>query len=309
MFKKIVLLAFLLCCMFNFAQVVTKYQIKHLKLNTKYPHFGLSLSGANRIIFTSYALSKKGKVKKTFDGEGILRLYEGVITNDGDIKGIKPILIDAKANIESITSAVLSADGQLLYITTTYTNKNRPKGTFNKANFHIEVGEYKSGIGFTNFKVLPFCKPKFSYAHPALSPDGKSLYFTANVKGGRETTKGASDIFKVDILDATTYGPIKNLGSKVNSYSREIFPTFGADNTLYFASNKSNGKGGYDLYQSKINKDGTFGKAQALPKPINSKADDLSLVMLPNTSSGFIVSKREGGVGDSDIYYFKIIKE
>ncbi len=282
------------------------YKVKNLELNTKYAHFGVSLFSDNQVVFTSYQLTKKGKVKQSFDGQGILTVFKGTIAGDGNIQNVKEIKIDPKSNIESITSAVLSSNGKQIYITTTYTNKNRPKGTFNKANFHIEVGEYKAGIGFTNFKVLPFCKPRYSYAHPALSSDGKTLYFTANVRGGRETTKGASDIFKVDILGNNTFGKIENLGSKVNSYSREMFPSVSADGTLYFASNKSNGFGGYDLYRSKLNEDGTYAKAEKLPKPINSKEDDLSLVILPNDKAGFIVSKRKGGEGDDDIYYFTI---
>ncbi|PQV47325.1 WD40 repeat protein [Jejuia pallidilutea] len=307
MYRKLPILVLFLLCAQSFSQV-TKYHVKNLKLNTKYPHFGVNLCGDNKVLFTSYQLNKKGKVKKMFDGQGILTIYKGSVDSDGNIKNIEEVTIDPKANIESITSATLSLDEQQLYITTTYTNKSKPKGNFNKVNFHIEVGEYKAGIGYTNFKVLPFCNPKYSYAHPVFSLDGKTLYFTANVKGGRETTKGASDIFKVDVLQNNTFGKIKNLGARVNSYSKEMFPTISKENVLYFASNKSNGYGGFDLYKSKMNADGTFNKAEKLPKPINSSQDDLSLVMLPNGNSGFMVSKRKGGKGDDDIYYFTIIK-
>lgn len=303
--KKVMLALLFLVSTISFAQI-KKYKVRNLALNTKYPHFGTSLHGATHIIFTSYVFTKKGKVKKTFGGQGVLAIYKGIVTEDGNINNIKPIVIDPKTNIKSITSAALSPDGKKLYITTTYADDNMPKGNFNKANFHIQVGTYEAGLGFTNFKVLPFCKPRYSYAHPTLSADGKTLLFTANIRGGRETTKGASDIFKVAILEDHTYGKVKNLGSKVNSYSREMFPTMGVDNTLYFASNKPNGIGGYDLYKSTMQEDGTFSKAKILPKPLNSKADDLSLVMLPNGNSGFIVSKREGGQGDDDIYHFII---
>ncbi len=305
MIKKSLFVFLILFGVLGFSQAKI-YKVKNLELNTKYPHFGVSLFGDSQVVFTSYQLTKKGKVKQSFDGQGILTIFKGTITNDGNIQNIEEITIDPKSNIENITSAAVSSDGKQIYITTTYTNKNRPKGTFNKTNFHIEVGEFKAGIGFTNFKVLPFCIPRYSYAHPALSSDGKTLYFTANVRGGRETTKGASDIFKVDILENSTFGKIKNLGVKVNSYSREMFPFVSADGTLYFASNKSNGYGGYDLYKSKLNEDGTYAKAEKLPKPINSKEDDLSLIMLPNNAAGFIVSKRKGGEGDDDIYYFTV---
>lgn len=307
MIKQLPVILLFLFSVLSFSQV-TKFHVKNLELNTKYPHFAVNLYGENQVLFTSYQLNEKGKVKKTFDGQGILTIYKGTINSEGNINNIEEITIDPKANIESITSATLSLDGQQLYITTTYTSKNRPKGSYNEANFHIAVAEYRAGIGFTNFKVLPFCKPRYSYAHPAFSSDGKTMYFTANVRGGRETTKGASDIFKVEILQNNTFGKIKNLGLKVNSYSREMFPFMSKDNTLYFASDKPNGYGGYDLYKSKMNEDGTFSKAEKLPKPINSSEDDLSLVMLPNGNSGFIVSKRKGGEGEDDIYYLSLKK-
>lgn len=280
-------------------------EVKNLDINNAYPHFALMPTNNNQIIFTSYSLKKNGKVKKTFTGEGVLTVYKGSIGANGAINNIKEIKIDPEAELGSITSASLSLDGKRIYIMTTYTEKNKPKGKFNRANFHLEVGEFKQGVGYTNFKVLPFCKPRFSYAHPTLSANGKTLYFTANVRGGRQSTKGGADIFMVNILDDNTYGEIKNLGSKVNSYSREMFPVMASDNTLYFSSNKSNGFGGYDIYKSKKNPDGTFDKAEKLPKPFNSKEDDFSLLML-NRGSGFFISNREGGKGDNDIYYFSL---
>jgi Tol biopolymer transport system component len=153
--------------------------------------------------------------------------------------------------------------------------------------------------------VLSFCKLRFSYAHPTLSKDGKTLYFIANIRGGKETTKGGSDIFKVDVLGDNEYGDPKNLGSKVNSYSREMFPFISADNTLYFASNRPGGYGGFDIYKSAMDENGVFVKAKKLPKPLNSVKDDFSLITFDNGTSGFLVSKRPKGKGDDDIYYFK----
>ncbi|MEW4924756.1 hypothetical protein [Algibacter sp. 2305UL17-15] len=303
MLKSVLCISLLLLGSFGFSQD-PKYQVKNVNINNEYPHFGIMHTNGNQIVFTSYLLNRKGKVKVAFSGEGILTVYKGTINEEGDILNVAKIAIDPNAELGSITSATLSPDGNLIYITTAYTSKNRPKGDFNKANFHIEVGEFKTGVGFTNFKVLPFCKPRFSYAHPSLSADGKTLYFTANVKGGRETTKGGSDIFKVEVLENNTFGKIKNLGSRVNSYSREMFPTISADNTLYFSSNNSKGLGGYDIYKSKMKADGTFAKAEKLPKPFNSTKDDFSLIMFPDGTSGYFVSKRPKGQGDDDIYYF-----
>ncbi|MDD7884867.1 hypothetical protein [Flavivirga sp. 57AJ16] len=280
------------------------YSVTNVEINTKYPHFGLMKISDSKIIFTSYLLDKKKRLER-FEGKPILTIYQGDFLDGGRIVNVKPIEIDPKQHISHITSATMSPDGKRIYLATNYTRKNMPKGHFNEANFHIAVGEFKAGLGWTNFKVLPFCKLKYSYAHPALSKDGKTLYFTANIRGGKETTRGGSDIFKVNILDDGIYSEPKNLGSKINSYSRDMFPFISADNTLYFASNRPNGFGGFDIYKSTMNVDGTFEKAIKLPQPINSKQDDFCFIIDAENKTGYFSSKRSGGKGDDDIYYFQ----
>lgn len=282
------------------------YSINNVNINDEKPHFGLSVYQPNEVLFTSYLLNKNGKIKTYFD-QGILTVYTGVKDQTGNINNIKALQIDSKEDIFQITSAVFSPGKKRLYVTTNYINRqNKPKGDYKETNFHIEVAEYKNGIGWTNFKVLPFCKPRYSYAHPAISHDGKTMYFTANIRGGKETTKGTSDIFKVDIIGDDSYGQPKNLGSRVNSYSGEIFPFISRDNILYFASNRPNGMGGYDIYKSVLNADGTFGKAELLPEPINSNNDDTCFVIETTSTSGYFSSKRTTGKGGDDLYFFTL---
>ncbi|TWO31953.1 hypothetical protein E1J38_011265 [Seonamhaeicola sediminis] len=280
-----------------------EYTVTNIQLNDEFPHFGLMPLANGEVVLTTYILDKKGRIEY-LQGEPVFGVYRGIIDGAGSIQIINPIKIDSKQNKPHIISASISPDGASIYITVRYTNKNKPKGDFNMNNFHIEVGEYKQGLGWTNFKVLPFCKPRYSYAHPSLSKDGKTLYFTANLRGGKETTKGGSDIFKVDILENNTYSEPENLGSNVNSYSREMFPVIANDNTLYFASNRPGGYGGYDIYKSTMGKTGMFAKAEKLSKPLNSIKDDFSLITFDGCESGFLSSKRPNGKGDDDIYYF-----
>lgn len=295
-------LLFSLLSLSTFAQDQT-YNIVNLDLNNQFPHFGLMNVSANKILFTSNIVDKRGRARK-IQGFPILSIFQGEISEDREIINISQLPIDPKQNIVSITSAAMSPDGKSLYLTTRYTYKNKPKGNFNMENFHISVGEYDKVLGWTNFKVLPFCKLRFSYAHPTLSEDGKTLYFTANIKGGRESTKGGSDIFMVDILGNNQYGEPKNLGKNVNSYSREMFPVIANNNTLYFSSNRSGGYGAYDIYKSQLDENGVFTKAEKLPKPINSVRDDFSFIAADDGLSGYFVSKRVKGKGDDDVYYF-----
>ncbi|MDN3665728.1 TolB family protein [Algibacter miyuki] len=293
---------FMFLCGFSYGQT-NNFVIENLDINNENPHFGLMRVG-NNIMLTSFELDRKGKVKRVH-GEPKLMVLQGYLVGNDKIENLMPLQIDPKADVSKINSATLSADGKKIYISTVYTKKNKPKVPFKETNFHIEVGEFESGVGFTNFKVLDFCKPRFSYAHPALSSDGKTMYFTANIKGGKNTSKGASDIYKVDILEDGTYSEPLNLGLKVNSYSKEMFPYIADDNTLYFSSNRPNGFGGYDLYKSTMNSEGAFEKAVKLEEPLNSNKDDLSIIINADNVSGFLSSKRLGGKGDDDVYFFK----
>lgn len=284
-----------------FSQV--NYNVLNLKINDDRPHYSIKYTQNNKVIFTSYLLNKNGKIKNK-NGSPIITVFEGDIADHGEIVNEKPIEIDPKALIGHITSATFSHDGTRLFITTHHNAKDTTKGNFKATNFTIKVGEFEVGKGWTNFKVLPFCEAKYSYGHPAFSSDGKTLYFIANIRGGKNTTKGGSDIFKVDILENGTYSEPKNLGGQVNSYSREMFPFFSADNTLYFSSDRPNGFGGYDLYKSKRRDDGVFEKAEKMPKPINSVKDDFNFIVNKNNKTGYFSSKRLKGKGDDDIYFF-----
>jgi Tol biopolymer transport system component len=279
------------------------FTVVNLKMNNELPHFGLTLTPKNTVLFTSYLVNKKGKVKMN-GVDPILTLYEGQISSDGNIINIEQLPIDNSQDLNHITSGSLSPDGKRLYVATNYINiKNKPKGTYKETNFFIQAGEYQEGIGWTNFKTLPFCQPKYSYSHPNISPDGKWLYFISNIRGGNDNTRGPSDVFRVEIQDDGSFGKPENLGSNVNSYSREMFPFISADNILYFSSNKPNGVGGFDIYKAKMKDDGTFEKAEILPEPINSKESDVSFV-IDAKGNGFLASKRNGGQGDDDLYYF-----
>ncbi|WP_372756605.1 TolB family protein [Mariniflexile sp.] len=281
----------------GFSQV-ENYTVKSHEINTEYPHFGLMLLSDSKLIFTTYLLDRKDRLKR-LEGNPILAIFESDVDGFGGILNIKDIVIDSNEKINYITSATMSSNGKQLFITTTIDENN-----ITEDNFLIKVGEFKSGKGWTNFKTLPFCNPKYSYAHPSLSADGKTLYFTSNIRGGKETTRGGSDIFKVDVLGDNTFSEPQNLGSKVNSYSREMFPFMATDGTLYFASNRPNGFGGYDIYKCKKNAHGAFEKAEKLPEPINSDKDDFSFVINSKNTAGYFSSKREKGKGSDDVYFF-----
>jgi outer membrane protein OmpA-like peptidoglycan-associated protein len=82
---------------------------------------------------------------------------------------------------------------------------------------------------------------------PFISRDNQTLYFAANhMPGGM----GGFDIYITKRIGENEWTEPKNLGPAVNSKSDDLFfyvPN--NEDAVYFASNRSGGKGGYDLYR------------------------------------------------------------
>jgi outer membrane protein OmpA-like peptidoglycan-associated protein len=161
--------------------------------------------------------------------------------------------------------------------------------------FSSQWSEGKWGI------EVPFIhnNDNYSCAHPALSADSKTLYFSSDMPGGQ----GGMDIWKCN-WNGTSWDTPVNLGSEINTPGTEVFPSVIQDGTLYFASNGQPGLGGLDLYYS-IPKSETFSKPINMGSPINSSDDDFGICMKPDAMSGYFTSNRKSQGTDDDIYYFK----
>ncbi|TAE75070.1 MAG: hypothetical protein EAZ85_03230 [Bacteroidetes bacterium] len=129
---------------------------------------------------------------------------------------------------------------------------------------------------------------------PFIRPDGKRLYFVSNRKGGY----GGLDIWIADMKGAKITN-IRNAGKDVNTAGNEMFPFVSDDGVLYFSSDGHLGLGGLDMFSATVEK-GTI-KIKNLGVPINSNADDFSLVW-DTDSTGIMASNREGGKGGDDVY-------
>ncbi len=158
-----------------------------------------------------------------------------------------------------------------------------------------------SSASFSNIEDLPFNSDEYSTAHPALSPDGKYMYFASDMPGGF----GGMDLYVSEQGDGR-WGPPVNLGPKINTEGHEVFPFFGYDNLLYFASDGHVGMGGLDVYHvEKKEEDGfEWGEIVNIGAPINSRDDDFSYIINEEKTFGYFTSDREGGFGDDDIYSF-----
>ncbi|MBK7669546.1 MAG: PD40 domain-containing protein [Sphingobacteriaceae bacterium] len=161
----------------------------------------------------------------------------------------------------------------------------------------------KQGSGWAEPVKLPFNIDSVQFGHPALSADGKTVYFVSRMKGGF----GGADIWKT-VYDAkgNTWSLPINLGPQINGSNDEMYPYVSDDSkTLYFSSNSHPGMGGLDIFKSEIGADGKFTKApENLKVPLNSGADDFGIAFEGKKQRGYFSSNREGGKGSDDIWSF-----
>ena len=291
-------LLFLLIVTFGFSQS-EEVEVKKLKINNKLDHFAARVVNGE-VYFSSNLIRKNGRAISDKFAQNLYGIYKGVLAEDGEIKD--PELIQSPEAIRSnITAATYSKDGKYMYFTSNQTvagkNKLQKKNTY---NLLIQRAEYEEGKGWVNFTTLPFCDPDFNFLHPALSPDGTTLYFVSTIKG----TKGKSDLYKVSVSNHETYGEVTRLSDTINSSRKEIFPFVSADNKLYFSSDRRGGKGGLDIYSYDLKSTDTEEKPVSLDKPINSFGDDFSFFLNDDLTTGYISSRRLKGEGGDDLYYF-----
>ncbi|MEI6123171.1 MAG: OmpA family protein [Bacteroidota bacterium] len=143
---------------------------------------------------------------------------------------------------------------------------------------------------------------------PCISSDGNTLYFVSDRPGGY----GGYDIYASSRDNNGLWGTPKNLGPNINTKGNEKTPFIHTDSqTLYFSSDSPDlqGLGGYDIYFSRKQANGSWSKAQNLGYPINSSADDAGFFVSIDGKTGYFSSNKLKGVGGWDVYSFELYKE
>lgn len=131
-----------------------------------------------------------------------------------------------------------------------------------------------------------------------LSPDGNTLYFTSERKGGY----GHSDIWMSKKNNKKEWDKPVNLGSTVNSPYDEVGLFMAPDGkTLFFASNGPNSMGSYDIFKTTF-ENGQWTTPVNLGYPINTEFSDGPITIDASGRIAYISSDRPGGLGEKDIY-------
>ena len=222
-------------------------------------------------------------------------------TKNGDIfysqkddkgKWQRPEVIDTELNTDWDEGACcLSPDGRTMYLTQCKTDPDYPR-------YATIVTSQRSDAAWSKSTELQLTRDTLSaFAHPAVSPDGRWLYFASDMPGGM----GGYDIWRVQ-LTTNGIGGVENLGAPINTPGDELFPTFRPNGDLYFSSNGHEGMGGLDIYIAKPNSNGW--RIEHPGFPLNSQGDDFGMTFEGMKNQGFFSSNRGDGRGWDHIYSF-----
>ncbi|MFN5439822.1 MAG: OmpA family protein [Bacteroidota bacterium] len=174
-----------------------------------------------------------------------------------------------------------------------YSNTVKQKNKFTKLGIFYAVKKSDS------WKEFPEITAGFqaNAFHPAVSANGKKIYFVSDVKGGL----GGPDIYYIDRLGDTAWSKPENAGDLINTAGNELYPSLIGD-SLYFSSNGRGGLGGQDVFAVKV---GSNEHPVNLGYPINSSYDDYGFIFNSDRTGGFVTTNRSGS---NDIYAFNFKK-
>lgn len=262
-------------------------------LNTKFSDYGAAVS-ENRLYFAS-ARNLNRKVHNLND-QPFLDIYTATI--DGS-KISSASLLAGDVNTKYHEGKVaISPDGKRMY----FDRNDYFEGDLDKDEEGInQINLYtakKVGGEWTNITSAPFNSDSFSTGHPALSVDGKTLYFSSDRPGG----SGGSDLYRVSIAADGSFGSPISLGNTINTEGTEVFPFIAQDGALYFSSNGHLGMGGLDVFVATASNASSYIQPENLGPGVNSNADDFAIYLDDTKETGFVSSNRKDGKGGDDIY-------
>lgn len=270
-----------------------EYSIENSKINTSFDNLDLTYSDNDKLAFSS-PKEKLAYNRNKHNGAYFLQPYTGELPKVDRLIVKKKLFEDPSLELDG-AMATFSKDLKTVFFSVNrkIKSKKRKNEEEIKIKNAVHLQLFKANVNkngeWVNLEMLPFNSSHYSTGQPVLNQDDTKLYF---VSDGPESL-GRTDIFAVDLNKDGTYGKPVNLGPKINTKEREIFPFIDLDDILYFSSDVNNRDGELDVFASKIF-DNTVSVPIKLDVPVKAKKDDLA----DNTDS------RQSGKGEGDIYAF-----
>lgn len=273
----------------------TRYIVKNAKnfnsSRADYAPMFLDKSG-DQIYFTSNNEKVTGDNKSEITGLKRGDIFFSKKNDRGQWQ--KAEMVEGELNSEADEGIVsFSPDGQVMYFT------KASKSESSNTTVEIYTSRRSDASWSAPEKFVIVNDSVTATGHPAVSADGKYLFFTSDMPGGF----GGLDIWRIDINDRV--GTLINMGPQINTPGDEMFPYSRTDSLLYFSSNGHPGFGGLDIFKAKLNATGDYWSVENMGLPINSAGDDFGITFGVG-ENGFFSSNRGDARGYDHIYSFEL---
>ena len=270
----------------------TRYIVKNARnFNSRRSDFSPMLSG-DVLYFTTTNEKAKGENRSEITGQKRGDIW--MVKKNEQGQWLRPEPVEGELNSEwdeGICS--FSPDGSTMYLT----RARRMPG--NSTGVEIWTSKRSDASWSAPVKYEITSDTISSYGHPAVSPSGQYLYFSSDMPG-----QGGKDIWRVNLTE--TAGSLENLGDQINTPGDEQFPYMLTDSVMYFSSNGHPGLGGLDIFEARLQKDGTW-IVSNMGMPLNSAADDFGMTFeKTDHPKGFFTSNRNDNRGYDHLYSFEL---
>ncbi|MBR9974504.1 MAG: PD40 domain-containing protein [Bacteroidetes bacterium] len=142
---------------------------------------------------------------------------------------------------------------------------------------------------------------------PFITDNGEDVYF---VQCDTEDGLGDCDLYTAKMDYNGKWQEITNLGDRVNSKYWDSQPFISPDGEyLYFASDRSGGHGGADIWRAKRLRSGRWGTPKNLGPEVNTSGDEKAPMLAPNGIDLYFSSTGHPGLGGYDLFRSSNIKD
>ncbi len=276
-----------------------QFTISNLDINTEQEDFGTAFYKGN-IVFAS---SREGivPVKRRWNWNKLpfLNLYEAQRNEDNSLKTPRKFVRRLNKKFHEGPASFNEAGDFVVFTRNNYKGKSKD-GVIKLQLFTSQL----EGNSWSKPKAVPFNSPEYSVGHPALSPDGLTMYFASDMPGGQ----GGVDLYIVKRSKEGVWESPQNLGNLVNTEGNEMFPYISnTGELLFFASDGQPGLGGLDVFVAKV-ENNVPQEFKNVGVPVNTSKDDFAFILDKEGKGGYFSSNRPGGKGDDDIYAYILHK-
>lgn len=269
-------------------------------VNTDAPEYGMIMNAdATEIYFTSRRPNTTGGGKDEYINEWFEDIYTSKRVNGAWTPALN---VGAPLNTKGHDATVaLSPDGSKMII---YLDDNGDGNLYESLKKNDVWGKPKKLDD-------DICSP-YHESSAWYSSDGKKLYFISNrpLEGKKGAPKD-KDIYVASWnAEKKRWDNVTRLPETINSKYEEDGVFLHPDGkTMYFSSQGHTSMGGYDVFYSVLQDNGSWSAPVNVGYPVNTPDDDVFFVVSASGKNAYMTSFREDGFGEKDLYKITFLGE